>query len=1123
MTRIFKTTLLAVVLLLVAGSYSNQLFAQTREIKGRVTSSEDNQPMQGVTVSVKGVKGGIITDVQGNYKITVSNNTSTLIFTSVGFLAFEANITGKNEMDVKLSPEAKTGDEVVVIGYQSIKRKDLTASVSSIGAKDLKDNPQNSAAAALAGKLAGVQVITSEGAPGADIDIYIRGRNSITQSGAPLYIVDGIQIDNALSVLSPQDIQSIDVLKDAASTAIYGARGSNGVFIITTKGGKNTGGKTTVSYNAFMGVTKLTKELDFMDPYNFVLYAYERAKYTENPADTAVAAQYIARMSNYDTIKNYKNYPQTEDWQKRILGGNAMQATHNLSISGGTAATQYNLSLTYNKQDGLISNSSYNRKLANFRLDHKVSDKVKIGFNTRINKQEVTGAGTSDVNGAGNNRLRQYTRYRPLLLPGQEEDTYDQRLDVTFNPGNGLSLKNPLQLIQSEYRLRTITNYNYNGYVNFNITKQVSFKSTFGYDVIKTESKAYDDTLTNNSIALGKQPVLNLNNTDVTTINNSNVFTYSNPSLFNSKHSLDVLVGQEIYQTNVKANAIQLNYFPLGTTPDQAFANMGLASPPAGISQPKPSSSEVNTHQLSFFSRLNYSYDKKYYLTLNFRADGSSLFGPDYSSPLPLSDPTNRKWGYFPSASFAWKISDENFMKNVTFINSAKLRLSYGAAGNNRIGAYGFTTGYSPPANAGYGLSDALAYTLTLPINLGNPEVKWESLTSKNLGLDLSFLNNRLSLTTDVYSNTTKNLLIQNKIPPTSGYLTQYQNVGTVRNNGVEFQLNAIIALKKEFSWNANFNIAFNSNKIISLGKQDKFTANSGWFSTTNNPDDYLVKVGEQLGTMYGLQVDGFYHVDDFVVTPYVNATNNARYPTLLYQYVLKAGLANPSAVLNDIVSPGQIKFRDINNDGKVTLDSDRTVIGHALPKFTGGFNQQFTWKNFDASIFINFSYGNDIFNANKLEFANQYGQDQNMLDIMNGRWKVIDAAGNLVQKSPDANTLIAIAPDQLAQLNAGATIWQPYKSTGGYAPMSFAVEDGSFIRINNITIGYTLPQKWMKRVKVSSLRVYVTANNAATITGYSGYDPDVNARRVSALTPGVDYAAYPRGRTFIAGVNLNF
>jgi hypothetical protein len=363
---------------------------------------------------------------------------------------------------------------------------------------------------------------------------------------------------------------------------------------------------------------------------------------------------------------------------------------------------------------------------------------------------------------------------------------------------------------------------------------------------------------------------------------------------------------------------------------------------------------------------------------------------------------------------------------------------------------------------------------------------------------------------------------LANAIPATSGYTTQYQNVGSTRNNGVEIQLSGTILHSKDFSWNGSFNISFNKNIITSLGNQQSFTANSGWFSTTANPNDYLVQVGQQVGTMYGMKVDGFYKVSDFDATPYTG-TYASQYPNLGYQYTLKKGLPNPAAVLSDLVAPGQIKYRDINGDGKVTLDSDRTVIGHALPKFSGGFAQQFTYKNFDASIFLNFVYGNQIMNANKLEFSTQYGVDGNMLSIMNNRWKVIDGSGNLVQKQPDANTVIGIGPDQLAALNGNAKIWQPIRTTTGFYPSSFAVEDGSYIRINNITIGYTMPRKWTTKVGITTLRAYITGTNLATLTSYSGFDPDVSTRRSSPLTPGVDYGGYPRGRTYTFGLNVSF
>jgi len=409
-----------------------------------------------------------------------------------------------------------------------------------------------------------------------------------------------------------------------------------------------------------------------MDPYNFVLWAYERAKYSENPTDTSVAAQYIKRMSNYDTIANtYKNYSTPFDWQDKVLGREAFQMTNNLSATGGNATTQYNISLTTNKQEGLLINSDYNRKLASFRFDHQASNSLKIGFNVRYNEQSIGGAGTSDAGGAGSNRLRQYIRYRPFILPGQSEDFYDPTLDAN-SPGNGLNIVNPLQMANAEYRQRNVVAYNYNGYVNLKISKLLSFKSVFGYDVNTTTSNGYDDTLTANSRNFNRLPILTSGTVYRNVINNSNVFTYSNPALFGSDHALDLLVGQEIYQTNTKTNNIEIRYFPVGTTPELAFANLGLATPPAGIVQPKPASTEINTTQLSFFGRVNYNFKRRYILTLNFRADGSSLFGPDYSSSIAPTDPTNRKWGYFPSASAAWRFSDEKFMEKIKFITDGK-------------------------------------------------------------------------------------------------------------------------------------------------------------------------------------------------------------------------------------------------------------------------------------------------------------------------------------------------------------------------------------------------------------------------------------------------------------------
>lgn len=1085
-------------------------------IRGLLTDGAKN-PLPNVTVRVKDSDLYTSTDALGNYTLVLKKATpaTTLIFSMVGFESQELNIGSQSVINVILKEKVNGLDDVIIIGYGEVKRKDLTGAVSSVDEKALKDIPVTSAAQAIAGRLAGVQVTSSEGGPGAPVDVNIRGRNSITQSGSPLYVVDGVQVENALDVLSPQDIESINVLKDAASTAIYGARGANGVMIITTKGGKNTNGKFTVTFNTFAGINKLTKKLDMMDPYQFVLYQYEKAKYTGSTIDMQSAARYLGDANNFDTLAStYQNFPKAVDWQDKMMGRNAFQTTQNLSLSGGNQATQYNLSLTNNKQEGLLLNSDYNRKLINFRLDQKLSKGIKLGFNVRYNNQRITGAGTSDAGSANTNRLRQYTRYRPLLLPGQEEDSYDQTLS-DYNPGNQLNLINPLLLSQAEYRLSSGTVYNISGYININLFKGLSFKSTFGYDYTNTELKSFDDTITANSKNNGsRMPIAGLTENRRSVINNANVFTYN---LTKKAHRFTLLAGQEIFETKAFNNSQVIRYFPVGTTPEIAFANFAIATPPTGFTQPKPTSAEVQTRQLSFFARLSYDYKQKYLFNFNVRADGSSLFGPDYSNMFVAADSANNKWGFFPSASAAWRLSRESFMKSLTFINDAKLRLSYGVSGNNRIDAYGYATNFSAAAGSGYGINNILNYTLIPPNRFGNANIKWESLSSANLGLDLTLFNKRLDVTVDFYSNTTRNLLIENSFPSNTGYRTQYQNVGTTRNNGLELQLGATVMQRGNFQWNSNFNIAFNKNKIVSLGDQQQFMASSGFFATAGNPADYLIKVGQEIGAVYGLKVEGFYNTNDFTTSPITNAT----YPALTYQYTLNKGLPDPKAVISDLVQPGQIKYADVNGDGKIDLD-DRTVIGNVLPKFTGGWNQQFSYKNFDLSVFLNFSYGNDVYNANKLELSSAYNLDANMLALMNDRWKVIDESGALVQKQLNATTVIGVSPERLAALNAGAQIWTPIRSSLGYYPSSYAIEDGSYLRINNITLGYTLPAGLLKKLKIASLRFYGTANNIATITGYSGYDPDVSSRR-SVLTPGVDYSAYPRGKSFLLGFNIIF
>ncbi|WP_316739148.1 TonB-dependent receptor [Pedobacter aquatilis] len=1074
--------------------FVSSALAQTLTISGKVTD-ENGDSLPGVSIKLKGSGVGIVSSDDGRFSINNITQKSTLTFSSIGYKTKEISIGNQSVVNIKMELDSKVLEEVVAIGYQTVKRRDLTGAVSSVSAKDLKDNPTLSAAEALQGKLAGVQVTVSEGAPGAQADIYIRGRGSITQSGSPLYIVDGVQLDNALNTLSPQDIESIDVLKDAASTSIYGARGANGVVIITTKGGKDTQGKTSVTYNNSLSIQQLPKELEVMSPYEFVEFQYERAKIT---GDTTVLSRYYRTGNPYIVVTNLKGL-EPINWQDKLFGRNAFMQTHNLSVSGGTKQTQYNLSATYNDQDGLLLYTKYRRGLINFRFDHQATKKLKVGFNVRYNNNQLDGQGTSDVGGAASNNLRQIVRYQPLLLPGQEEDFYDVN-QANATAGNGLSLINPLKELQNQYRKKSNNVLNLSANVTYQLSKKITFRSIAAIDFNNNTNRSFDDTVTYNSRTTGgKQPLLLLATANSRTINNSNTLSFDESSIFGSKHAINILVGHELYQTYQTTSLLDLRNFPVGTSPNQAFANYSLAQTVI-----PPTVSEVPINNLSFFSRLSYNFKQRYFATFNVRADGSSIFGP------------KNRWGYFPSGSLAWRVSEENFLKNKSFLSELKLRLSYGSIGNNRITPFSYGNFFA--SGRSYFLNDLFTFGSST-VGLGNPNLQWESQISRNAGLDAAFFKGRLSLTFDAYRNTTSQLLINNVIPANSGYNSQFQNVGATQNTGFELQLNGVIVQSKSFKWSANFNISTNKNIIKSLGAQQQFLANSGYFNTSQQPADFLVKVGEEVGTFWGLKNDGYYKVSDFNAAPY----SNPAYPWATTRYTLKPGVP-VSAISSSTIQPGSQKFVDTNGDGIINT-ADYTVLGRALPRVIGGFGQQFSWKNFDASIFVNYSLGSKVANYNKLEFTSSYTNGANLLSLFNDRYRTIDPnTGVQLQGVPSAAIgVIGASPEILNAQNSNAQYWIPVQGIEWSNSQSFAIENGSFLRLNNVTLGYTLPSTLSTKLKIASLRVFITGNNLGTITGYSGYDPDVSTRRATPITAGVDYSAYPKSRVYVAGVNVTF
>jgi len=1046
------------------------LLAQSRQITGTVVSAENKLPVSGVTVAVKGTKNATTTDAQGVYRINVDSKATVLVFTSASFIPYETAIDGRTSINAEIIPEVKALDDVVVVGYTTVKRKDLTGSVSSVNSKQIKDFPLSSAAEALQGKLAGVQLTSTEGAPGAEIIVRVRGGGSITQDNSPLYIVDGIQVENALSVISPQDIASVDVLKDASTTAIYGARAANGVVIITTKSGRN--GKTQISYNGSIGYRQLPKFMDVMKPYDFVMWQYERTR--GSAADSSSFAQTYG--TTWDTLANYKNVDFV-NWQDQVFGRKAAFSTHNVSMSGGNQSTTFNLSLTANKEDGIQIESGFNRKLLNFKLDHKASEKLRVGFTARYLDQEIQGIGTTNTGTRTTNRLRHAINYRPFELSrdGFGIDDFDEAYYLA-----SAGATNPVILTKAEYRRQYTKAVYLTAYANYTIVKNLSFRSTAGFDNANIRTDQFYSKITGTARNAASLPVAMIGQQNNYTISNSNTLQYQLNN-FKKHHDITFLAGQETVDVRSKQNSIETRYFPAEISPEKALANMGLGSAPTGSTQPLPTSFEEPPARIaSFFGRMSYAFDDKYLFNFNLRADRSSKFSSDNGTLV------------FPSGSVAWRFSREKFMENLTWLNDGKIRFGYGSVGNNRIGNLLYRQLYGVTGQYAFNHSILPGFA---PSALANPDLRWEKNTTQNLGLDLSLFKNRLQVTVDAYKNSAKDLLLAVAIPPTSGYTSQLQNVGATSNKGIEIQLNATAIQKKMFAWTSNFNIAFNKNKVESLGGLQFQTRNSGW-QGSDGVDDYIVQVGQPVGLMYGFVTDGFYKIDDFDY----NATTQT--------YTIKAGIA-----VNGVYGapqPGTMKWKDLNGDGVITPD-DRKVIGDANPKFTGGWSNQFTVGNFDLSVFVNFVVGNDIYNANKLEWTDGAFPNLNTLEIMKDRFTYISPSGIRVTD-----------PTELAKMNANAKIWAPVRVQRWWLH-SWAIEDGSYLRFNNITMGYTLPKKLLDKMKISTLRIYGTVNNLATISNYSGYDPDVTSRRSDPLTPGVDFAAYPRAKTWLFGVNVTF
>lgn len=1113
-----------VIMLFLSLLMINEVSAQSETTVTGVVKDDTGFPLPGVNIIEKGTRNSASSDMDGKFKIKLTSAKAVLVVSYIGFENQSVPVAGKSSLNVVLKSSAEQLGEVKIVsyGYGTIKKENLTGSVSSISGKELAKMPVTNVAEALSGRLAGVSVKTVDGAPGSDIVIRVRGGGSVTQDNSPLYVVDGFIVSN-INDIPPTDILSIDVLKDAATTAIYGAQASNGVVVITTK--KPKAGKTTITYNHYSQLNTLPeyKRMDVLSPYEFVTMQYESARLRDGVNSGATVKSFEKYFGKYDDLELYK-YKKANDWQEDVFGGGAISYFNNLSITGGSETTKFSLSMSSNKDEGIIQGSGLNRNVINFKLNHDISKKLKLDIGARITDRIIRGGGTS---GSSQLRIKNIVTARPTNGIADELD-----FDSATNDGSDdyqeflLSLVNPNELAEQDWRKNKENSYVLNAGLGWDILSNLNAKS-----VVST-SNTYGDKLRfyGPKTSLSQQEGSSL---PLGTKDDFRNFSYRWTNTLNydfkniGEHQLGILVGQEVYSIGGQGSHVKGSLYRASITPEEMFAAMQL-----GTITEYSTYESTEENRFSLFGRANYSYKDKYLFTATVRQDASSKFAKE------------NRVGIFPAFAAGWKISSEPFLKDSKIINELKLRVSYGATGNDRIPANSANLifGASSTRGPGFGNNNFNTYYAVSGNTLYNPDVIWETTINRNIGLDFKFFNSKLTGSFDLYRNTTEDLLLASAISPVSGFNNQWDNVGSTSNKGAELALNAYLIDKKDFTLTASFNVGRNISKIDELdGTQERFIQ-SNWAGTDlKDRDDYYLAVGKSVGLMYGYVNEGMYTTDDF--ESYNPVTNT---------YVLKAGVVDAKGTLGvSSVKPGYMKLADlptklvVDGNGNAILDAngkeqfvgdgiidskDRRVIGDANPTAQGGFGLNGTYKSFDFSAFFNWSIGGDVYNTGKIDYNQLYRSTYgNMLNSMNSseRFTYIDTDGSYTGVAGGVVTDLA----QLADMNRNKTIWSGNNSFGGAGSASvvvtdWAIEDASYLRLNNVTIGYTLPVKDWKKSPINNLRLYVTGTNLWLLTKYSGYDPDVNSTRsdgFAALTPGLDYSSYPKTVGFTFGLNVTF
>lgn len=1038
-----------IVLILLSVLTSSGLHAQSpgRKLVQGTVLDENNESLIGVHVRVKeDTKRASVTDKDGKFSLRASD-AETLLFSYVGYINLQMKVSAVKNGQVRLNPSATGLNEVVVIGYGAVQRKDITGSVAEVKMGDLTKAPVSSFDEALAGRIAGVQVSSNSGQPGDEVNIIIRGGNSITQSNAPLYVIDGFAIEDfSTSSLNPDEIESINILKDASATAIYGTRGANGVVIIETKKGK--AGKPVVSYNAFAGYHEATQRMDVMNPYDFVRYQLDR--------DYANMSEMYLVKPGF-TLEDYKNADPI-DWQDNIFQ-HAFNQNHSLSLRGGNDQTRYSFSGNIVNQDGVIIKSGFERKQMRATVSQTITPKLKANINLSYSKDGNFGQ-TVATQGSSANAYASYLMYRvwgyrPLNTnAGTDlfEDLFDD--DVT---SISVLVMNPVVSTQNELRQQNKTVFNINSGLTYDFLKDFKLDIRAGYNSRLTRNEVFNNSKTyrgfpspNNLNGVNGS----FNDLQLTDWTSENTLTYK--KRIDKNNQFDVLVGATAQGTSAD------NYgFVSINIPNE---ELGLRALELGTPNAITSSASKNS-LVSFLGRANYNYKSKYLLTASFRADASSKFAK------------KNRWAYFPSAAFAWQVGREDFVKKLKFVSDSKLRLSYGITGNNRINDFARFMTLDVGDYYSYN-NETPGYAIVIN-NLGNSDIRWEKTSQIDIGYELSLFKSRVNVVIDAYKKVTSDLLLNANVPYSSGFNTVIKNVGKVQNSGLELALSTTNIKTKNFSWTSDFNISFNRNKVLSLADGESSLLSTVSFTGDYNGTNlYLAKVGMPVASFYGVVWDGNYQYDDFNLRPDGSYTLKPTVPT--------------NGTDASTIKPGDIKYVDQNGDGIVN-DKDLVVIGRGLPVHFGGLNNNLSYKNLSLNVFFQWSYGNDIMNANRLMLEGNPANRPNLNQFTsyNNRW------------TPENQN------DKYYRIDGGGP-------RGVYSTRT--LEDGSFLRLKTVQLSYTFPKKMIRGL--SGLEVYTSGQNLYTWTNYSGMDPEVSTKN-SILTPGFDYSAYARNRILTFGVKL--